>query len=341
MRCVERYPAICSIRTSLLELNPQVLKSANRVLHSKWLFLSLLISLIYDAYATDDDIDRSPIIMDSPRRPSVPKDSPPQTPESILPQNIPGSTMPVPPRREYVWRTIDRGQQSLATIASRISQDISMELSFVNKLTWTDGQSAHRCAGYVRQEITLATTTRDSAVISHDAPSPLEICSVCHDVVSFQERFQCICGDLSMCRLIMCRGFATIKSLDPGSRPTVKCRTCKHWSHSDCVGNLRDFTCHFCTFTAPENPHEEGNFRRIPQDASSRSAVPLDPQPRGTALHLFNARFPSDLCASRSCPSGGHATISLRDESGRCACAREFSPTPHSCPRCRAHSARL
>lgn len=106
----------------------------------------------------------------------------------------------VPPRREYVWRTIDRGQQSLASVASRIALDLDMKLSSaLNKLAWIDGLSAHRCAGYVREEITLATTTNDSAVISHDTPSPLEICSVCHEVVDVREQFRCICGEASMC----------------------------------------------------------------------------------------------------------------------------------------------
>ncbi|KAJ7143880.1 hypothetical protein C8R44DRAFT_141228 [Mycena epipterygia] len=101
--------------------------------------------------------------------------------------------------------------------------------SLVNKLAWSHGRSAHRCAGYVRQEITLATKTGDSAVVSHDAPSPLEICSVCHEVVGVHEVFRCDCGDPN-----------------PGSRPTVKCQACKFWSHSDCVGDLKDFICQSC-----------------------------------------------------------------------------------------------
>jgi hypothetical protein len=34
--------------------------------------------------------------------------------------------------------------------------------------------------------------------------------------------------------------------LDPGSRPTVKCRGCAHWSHKECVGSMKDFTCQLC-----------------------------------------------------------------------------------------------
>ncbi|KAJ7119531.1 hypothetical protein C8R44DRAFT_176856 [Mycena epipterygia] len=149
--------------------------------------------------------------------------------DSVRPQNISEEQPPVPPRREYVWRTTDRGQQSLATIANRITLDLDMKLSSLRRLPWSDGQRSHRCAGYVREEITLAITTVDSAVVLRDAPSPLEICSVCHEIVGFDEAFHCVCGDFN-----------------PGSRHTVKCQLCKFWSHSDCVGNPKEFRCTRC-----------------------------------------------------------------------------------------------
>ncbi|KAJ6597683.1 hypothetical protein DFH09DRAFT_1023016 [Mycena vulgaris] len=195
----------------------KVLRSANRVLHNQ-------------------DIERKPVALDLSSRPFV---SYKPSAASALASNsaselpssprIPDDEPPVQPRREYVWRTIDCGQQSLANVARRISHDLDMKLYSVNKLVWTDGRSAHRCAGYIREEVTLATTTRDSAVVSHDAPSPLEICAVCNEVVGVHEVFQCVCGDPN-----------------PGLRPTVKCQACKLWSHSDCVGNLKEFTCQLC-----------------------------------------------------------------------------------------------
>jgi hypothetical protein len=147
------------------------------------------------------------VIPDAPRRPPVPQTSlasfalgPPKSHVPSSSQKPAENEASIPPRREYVWRTIERGRQSLATIATRIAQDLDMKLSpSVNKLAWSDGRSAHRCAGYVREEITLATTTRDSAVVFHDAPSPLEICLVCHEVVGVHEVFRCICGDPSTC----------------------------------------------------------------------------------------------------------------------------------------------
>ncbi|KAJ7481984.1 hypothetical protein FB451DRAFT_139660 [Mycena latifolia] len=195
----------------------KVLRSANRMLHN-------------------EDIERNPITLDLTRRPMDAQrslDTPPppstQSSESYPSQHRSEAEPPVPPRREYVWRRTDRGEQSLATVASRIALDLDMKLSSVNKLAWTDGRSPHRCAGYVREEITLATTIGDSAVVSHDAPSPLEICSVCHELVGVHEQFQCICNDL-----------------EPGSRPTVKCKECRMWSHSECVGKSKAFTCQFC-----------------------------------------------------------------------------------------------
>ncbi|KAJ7079907.1 hypothetical protein C8R44DRAFT_824576 [Mycena epipterygia] len=199
----------------------KVLRSANRALHS-------------------EDIERYPTLIHPSPRPSVaPGSITPSSPVSLpssesvpLPQNIPEEGLPVPPRREYVWRALDRGQQSLATVARRIDMDLELKLSSVNKFACTDEESAHRCAGYVREEITLATTTGDSAVVSHDAPSPLEVCTVCHEVVGYP-RFQCICGDPN-----------------PGSRPTVKCQACKLWRHRDCVGGPRDFGCQLCELLA-------------------------------------------------------------------------------------------
>ncbi|KAJ6560107.1 hypothetical protein B0H19DRAFT_109191 [Mycena capillaripes] len=112
--------------------------------------------------------------------------------------------LPVQPRREYVWRTIDRGQQSLATVARQLTLDLDMNLSPLHRLTKLDRESpyVHRCAGYVREEITLATTTLDSAVVAHDAPSPLEICLICHEVVAFYEAFDCICGCYGVYRIM-------------------------------------------------------------------------------------------------------------------------------------------
>ncbi|KAF7352206.1 Paired amphipathic helix protein pst1 [Mycena venus] len=207
----------------------KVFMAANRLLH-------------------DQQIHRNPAILDIIRHTSF---SEIRAASSLLSFGIPEASqdihngeLDVSPRREYVWRTMDREQQSLATIAHRISQELEMNLSHLHRLTHTDGVSPHRCVGYVREEIMLATTTLESAVVAHDTPSPLEICSVCHEVVGLDEAFRCICGDPA-----------------PGTRHTIKCRVCKLWSHSDCVGQLkRQFTCELCVGAdignSPDEPME-------------------------------------------------------------------------------------
>ncbi|KAJ6597693.1 hypothetical protein DFH09DRAFT_83731 [Mycena vulgaris] len=189
----------------------KVLRSANRVLHN-------------------EDIERKPVVDLGARPHEVSTLAANSASESLSSPRITEDEPPVRPRREYVWRTIDRGQQSLANVASRISHDLDMELYSLSKLTWSHMRSAHRCAGYVREEITLATTMGDSAVVSHDAPCPLEVCCICHEVVGVHEVFRCICDDPR-----------------PGSRTTVKCQACKFWSHSACVGNPKEFTCQLCS----------------------------------------------------------------------------------------------
>ncbi|KAJ7784238.1 hypothetical protein B0H16DRAFT_1876738 [Mycena metata] len=145
------------------------------------------------------------------------------------------------PRREYVWRAMDRGKQSLATVTDHMTTHLDIALGRLQRLTQTDRRRVHRCRGYMREEITLAPTIVDSAVVSHDTPRPLEICSICHEIVGWDEVFRCICGERA-----------------PGSRYTVKCTVCKFWSHRDCVANVQtDFTCQFCEGEVPTDNEDE------------------------------------------------------------------------------------
>jgi hypothetical protein len=149
----------------------------------------------------DDAIEIEPAIFNLGRIRSVPQESfmSSLAAAESFDVNLSEPEPSIASRREYVWRPLDRGQKSLATVSRRISLDLDrLQLSpSVNKVTLTDGQSAHRCAGYVREEITLATTTVESAVVSYDAPRPLEVCSICGEVVDLEEAFRCICGDAS------------------------------------------------------------------------------------------------------------------------------------------------
>ncbi|KAF7361307.1 Homeobox protein OTX1 [Mycena sanguinolenta] len=199
----------------------KTLTSANRVLHC-------------------EEISRDPTILDVGCATASEKSLPLLFPfGSSAPLQNTQEGLDVPPRREYVWRTIDRGWQSLENIARRINLDMNMDFSSLPKMNWTDQQSPHRCAGYMREEITLTTTILDSAVVAHDVPSPSERCLICNEVVDVREKFRCKCGDLA-----------------PGTRHTIKCQMCKFWSHSDCVENSNHkFLCRLCM--RPEAPAEE------------------------------------------------------------------------------------
>ncbi|KAJ7649768.1 hypothetical protein FB45DRAFT_2521 [Roridomyces roridus] len=223
----------------------KVLRSANRVLH-------------------DEDIERKPTVFDSSHSPAILEPSPVASQDQATLQNeeaIPNNRQnaaAVPPRREFVWRMMDL-PQSLATIAAQITRDLDLRCMSINRLVSSNGGSIHRCPGYIREEVTLAIRTADSAVVSHDAPTIQEVCSICHEVVNSGEVFRCVC-----------------RQEEPGSRPTVKCRSCKKWSHRDCGPTPNESICYFCTMQnqqyhlsehhttgssiAPSTAEEDGDF---------------------------------------------------------------------------------
>ncbi|KAJ6510465.1 hypothetical protein C8R45DRAFT_389650 [Mycena sanguinolenta] len=204
----------------------------------------------------------------------------------------------VPPRREYVWRTMDRGRQSLENIGRKIFLDLDRDFSSLSRINQTDGRTPHRCAGYLREEITLATTTLDSAVVAHDTPSASERCLICHEVVDVREEFRCECGDLA-----------------PGSRHTIKCQACKFWSHSDCVGNANhEFICRLCASGKAPKARSKRN-RSTPISAPScgpiSSSTPL-PAPPASA---HAAPAPATILLPHNCEEDASTFNSLSDES--------------------------
>ncbi|KAK7022521.1 hypothetical protein R3P38DRAFT_2533290 [Favolaschia claudopus] len=193
------------------DLCRQVLSSANRVLHKH-------------------NIERSPI--DIFPQPSPYPGSPPflHPDSTALDQTTStDSDSPSSLRREFVWRQISKENQSLAAVATEIEFDLRLKSLTLKRMALADKYSAHRCAGYVREEITLASSFVDSVVVTHATPSPMEVCPICCQPVSFNEKFRCICGDLH-----------------PGFHPTIKCQQCENWSHLHCVGAPQQFTCYFC-----------------------------------------------------------------------------------------------
>ncbi|KAJ7038662.1 hypothetical protein C8F04DRAFT_1088267 [Mycena alexandri] len=189
----------------------KVLRSANHVIHAQ-------------------EIERDPVPFE--RLPAIPGQKLPLRAAAQCgdaPDADPSDIPSIIARREYVWRSIDHETNSLSDVAGRMALDLGFELSSVNRFTWTDTKSPHRCPGYVREEITVAMFKAASAIVSRDAPSPLEICPICQEVVSHDEEFACVCGDPS-----------------PGVRPTMRCIVCKKWSHANCVGSPKELTCQAC-----------------------------------------------------------------------------------------------
>ncbi|KAJ7649743.1 hypothetical protein FB45DRAFT_885794 [Roridomyces roridus] len=169
--------------------------------------------------------------------------------------------------------------QSLASIATQIARDLDLRHASISRLVWSDIGSIHRCPGYVREEVTLATRTADSAVVSHDAPTIQEVCSVCREVVNLGDVFRCVCGHEG-----------------PGSHPTLKCRSCKLWSHRDCGPIPNESICSFCVFSASGIPLRSEHLPVHKQDvnflAGSADEV-------GSAAKTF---FSSPVSAKRARP---------------------------------------
>ncbi|KAJ7432098.1 hypothetical protein B0H11DRAFT_2127452 [Mycena galericulata] len=151
----------------------KVLRSANRTRHN-------------------DELDRFPAPLDEllPISPSEAENTGGSidTGESLARVSSRIDDRPVPPRRDYVWRDQERGQQSLATVSRRIASDLEVNLSssgLINRLAVDDSHKLHHeCTDYIREEITLTTRASDSAVVSRNRPSLDEICQICHQGVS-------------------------------------------------------------------------------------------------------------------------------------------------------------
>ncbi|KAJ7649747.1 hypothetical protein FB45DRAFT_1843 [Roridomyces roridus] len=266
------------------KLCQKVFRLANRLLH-------------------DEDIERTATVFDSSPRPPALSQLPPMPSldqtiidthnEEAIPAPRDVAT-PVPPRREYVWRTMNV-PQSLASIATQIARDLDLRRAAINRLVRSDGRSIHRCPGYIREEVTLATRTADSAVVSHDSPTVQEVCSVCREVVNSGEVFRCACGQK-----------------EPGLRPTVKCRSCKTWSHRDCGPTSNESICYFCFLSTSDIPLRAEELFGHEQDgelATETSDFSFAADPRADMEALFqdntNGMPEAAATSTRSRPSSG------------------------------------
>ncbi|PPQ68451.1 hypothetical protein CVT26_006038 [Gymnopilus dilepis] len=172
-------------------------------------------------------------------------------------------------RCEVVWKPPKEGSATLSDISARFnlalaSSSSSLNLGSVPRSRRHSKKLAHRCPGYKRLEIALTPRPSKSAVISYDTPLPTEICSVCGEVVGFDQKvvefdreivesdhevvesdhkeiFSCACGEE-----------------DDGSRPIARCTDCFEWHHSDCVGvTSSSFVCPKCRFRVSSNANSQ------------------------------------------------------------------------------------
>ncbi|KAJ7122611.1 hypothetical protein C8R46DRAFT_1148650 [Mycena filopes] len=183
----------------------------------------------------DDEVERDTSVLDVPTAPNsslaeLPRVLPPAAARSSTSDETPEQPPSAPPRREYVWRSMHKGPQSLAAIARPIELQLQMKRLNLNRVTsgWRQ-QRPHRCAGYLREEITLAPVAADSAVVLHDTPDASEKCSICRQIVNTEEKFRCRCA-----------------VSDPGSGPTVQCSICRCWMHRKCYAYVFDCTIIVC-----------------------------------------------------------------------------------------------
>ncbi|KAJ7176489.1 hypothetical protein C8R46DRAFT_1213067 [Mycena filopes] len=151
----------------------------------------------------DDELERDTSGLDMPTTQTssagfteLPGVLPPGS-KSPTSNELPEQPPPISTRREYVWRGTHQGPHSLASIARPIELQLQMKRLNLNRVTRRQ-QRSHRCAGYMREEITLAPAAADSAVVLHDAPDASEKCSICRQVVNVEDKFRCNCGTPAM-----------------------------------------------------------------------------------------------------------------------------------------------
>ena len=99
------------------------------------------------------------------------------------------------PRREVWWLDLGGKNQSLESIKRRFEDCLDRFLpsssnSLLRHITSPmDNKlrhNLHKCPGYLREEITLASDVSKSVIVSHTFPSQSEICSICGQLVQYK-----------------------------------------------------------------------------------------------------------------------------------------------------------
>ncbi|KAJ7038803.1 hypothetical protein C8F04DRAFT_1088543 [Mycena alexandri] len=101
-------------------------------------------------------------------------------------------------RREMIW--LPSSSLSLNEIMRETEAFLLRVRSSPNSLTLQryhiagPSNSAHRCIGYQREEVFISSQLRNSYLVRHDVPSPLEICTICENPVQGAQAYGYGCG---------------------------------------------------------------------------------------------------------------------------------------------------
>jgi hypothetical protein len=117
-----------------------------------------------------------------------------------VPSSEPPGNAAATPRRELIWKSLEQGNFSLASVSKQFGDFLDVVHPFSSgtllkrHVASNARKTVHRCPGYNREEIKLTASISGSAVISFTTPLLRELCSVCGKLVQEGESFHCICG---------------------------------------------------------------------------------------------------------------------------------------------------
>ena len=94
------------------------------------------------------------------------------------------------PRREVWWLDLGAKNQSLESIKDYLDRFLSSSSNSRLRHITSPKESKlrhnlHKCPGYLREEITLASDVSKSLIVSHAFPGQSEVCSVCGQLVQY------------------------------------------------------------------------------------------------------------------------------------------------------------
>ena len=155
--------------------------------------------------STDDSPEREFLVYDregSPRAPLEDEEDPSNASasENEVVSNLSNSTEKPKsrqtPRREVRWLNLGAENWSLESIKRRFEDRLDRFLSsssnsllrhITSPMDSKRRHNLHQCPGYLREEITLASDVSKSVIVSHAFPSQSEVCSICGQLVQYNQ----------------------------------------------------------------------------------------------------------------------------------------------------------